>query len=188
MGDVEIRIGLPLPMDVVTTLTRALSVLYPNGAFDQAKSAGGELVAVIPEEDRLSRDATKKALRASKSPTDDPESEGQLHELDEAGTVGLELPEVAKAQLAEICVAMLSTSDAPNYMEIPVRTADGTQYAVAACRGMKQTPHALRMEAEQALAEARAKLAAVESRIMIFPKGWPASAMAKEIRAILSAE
>lgn len=170
MGDVEVRIGLPLPLDVASTITRAFATLWPGGHFDQKRSPSGrEMVAVIGDDDRMTR-ATKKNLAAAKVHSEDVTLEGLLVAWDPDGSLGLTLPEVARERLAEICVALLSNSDAPNYLETPVEAPDGTRYAVAACRSMGQTPHELRLKAERerdaALAEVeqlRAELAEVRS-------------------------
>jgi hypothetical protein len=157
--EVEVRIGLPLPMDVASTIVRAFAILWPDGHFDQKRSpSGSEMVAVISADDRMTR-ATKKKLAAAKVNSEDVSLEGLLAAWDPDGSLGLTLPQVANERLADICVAMLSTADAPNYLETPVRTPDGHRYAVAACRSVGQTPHALRMKAEK---ERDAALAEVE--------------------------
>lgn len=157
--EVEVRIGLPLPMDVATSIVRAFAVLWPEGHFDQKRSPSGhEMVAVISDADRMTK-ATKKRIAAAKANSEDTSLEGLLASWDPDGSLGLTLPQVANERLAEICVAMLSVADAPNYLETPVRTPDGQRYAVAACRSMGQTPHALRMKAEK---ERDAALAEVE--------------------------
>lgn len=184
MADIEVRIGLPLPMDVVTTITRAFAVLWPDGMFDQSRSPGGrELVAVITDEDRMTA-ATKKALAKAKANSEDVTLEGLLAAWNSEG-MSLSLPEVANIRLAEICVAMLSTSEAVNYLETPVTTKDGQRYAVAACRSIGQTPHQLRMDAERHLGEARDKLAAIEAVIGRRTRDRKDAEFAREARAIL---
>lgn len=155
--EVEIRIGLPLPMDVVGSLMHALAVMYPDGAIDAKRSRVGEMVAVIPDVSRYAK-VDDRELQAAKVTTDDPKMEGLLAQWDADG-MGISFPEYTRLRLSEICVAILSHEEAPNYLEWPVTAPDGQRYAVAACRSMGQTPHALRMQAEQ---ERDAALAEVE--------------------------
>lgn len=187
MAEVEVRIGLPLPMDVAGTITRAFAVLWPDGKFDQSRSPSGrEMVAVITDSDRMTN-ATKKAIAKAKMNSEDVTLEGLLVAWDPDGTLGLTLPQVAQERLVEICVAMLSASEAPNYLECPVTTPDGQRYAVAACRSTKQTPHELRMEAERQLAEAQAKLAAIREVCGGKTRDRGDVDFAREVRKILDA-
>lgn len=183
--EVEVRIGLPLPMDVAGTITRAFAILWPDGKFDQSRSPSGrEMVAVITDADRMTT-ATKRAIAKAKMNSEDVTLEGLLVAWDPDGTLGLTLPQVAQERLAEICVAMLSTAEAPNYLEIPITAPGGKRYAVAACRSMEQTPHALRMEAERQLAEAQAKLAAIGEVCGGRTRDRADSRFSREVRKIL---
>lgn len=187
MADTEIRIGLPLPLDVVSTLSRVMCAVYPTAVIDPARGQGRELVVVIDEDARMPR-VSKKALAAAKVEIEDPAMEGSLASLDEGGAMGVVLPEVVREQLAAICIAMLADAEAPNYLEIPVTTADGTRYAVAACRGIKQTPHALRMDAEEHLGEARDKLAAIGEIVGRRTRDRKDAEFAREVASILNGD
>lgn len=155
--EVEIRIGLPLPLDVVTSIGNAICAMYPSARIKTDGGHVGDLVLVIDDELRRPR-VGKQKLAKAKVATDDPEMEGLLAQWNADG-MGISFPEYTRLRLAEICVAILEVEDAPNYLEIPVTAPDGKRYAVAACRSKEQTPHALRMKAEQ---ERDAALAEVE--------------------------
>lgn len=155
--EVEIRIGLPLPLDVVTSVGNAICAMYPSARIKTDTRHVGDMVLVIDDEQRLPR-VGKQKLAKSKVTTDDPKMEGLLAQWDADG-MGISFPEYTRLRLAEICVSILENDAAPNYLEWPVRAPDGRRYVVAACRSMGQTPHALRMKAEQ---ERDAALAEVE--------------------------
>jgi len=186
MDDVEVRVGLPLPLDVMTTIWQAFAVLWPGARVDTRRGTPQDLIVVIPDGERMT-EPTRGALAAAKEYSEDTSLEGLLASMDPDGTIGLSLPQVANLKLAEICVAMLTASEAVNYLETPVTTKDGQRFAVAACRSIKQTPHQLRMDAEKHLGEARDKLALIEAVIGQRTRDRKDSEFSREVRAILDA-
>lgn len=153
MRDVEVVVRLPLPLDVMGTITRLFGAAWPEAKLKMS-GRNGEVVFVIPDASRPRR-VGKKA--AKPEPVD--EHTADLLHWDERGPV-LSLPE----QVAHICRDALEDAfegnpTAENYIEFELTDAQGSRYALVFARTVDQTPHALRAEAEL-----RAQLAENEAR------------------------
>jgi hypothetical protein len=156
MAETPIRLGLPLPLDVVISLTNAIGAMYPSAKI-KTNSGYEEMVIVIDDDQRRPR-VGKKKLAAAKNTSEDPANEQDVLAWDDDHLV-TSTPEELSLYLGGACAHLLASNEsAVNYMEMQV-TYKGKPYVVAACRSKGQTPHALRMKAEQ---ERDAALAEVE--------------------------
>lgn len=119
MGETtEVKIALPLPMDVASTLIQIIGTAYPN---TQMKTDSGRyLELVIDEDDRFKNKTSKKRILAAKQFIED-EQNAQLTEL-RNGQPSVSTPEWI-AQSVGFMVERLfeETPDAENYFQMDVR-------------------------------------------------------------------
>ncbi len=174
-GRTEVRIGLPLPIDVASSIGNAVDAMYPGTSIDTT-APRDTLTLLLPEGSRRPKRLSKKALAALKQ--DQPEeAEDVLFDgfgSDEEGVTARVLaPQEATAHLAVLVRAMFrGQPEGTNYLEAEVSDrADGTRYVVIGCRSPERTPNALRQQAEQRATAAeqerdalRASIAAVLAR------------------------
>ncbi len=159
----KIEIGLPLPIDVASTLMSTISVVYP-GAMIRTDGRDRTITMTIPNTGRRATIPKRKVKAALV--TADENAEANLHnvgEVDGQLSVDLGLPEAMSLELAHIAAGMLSAEGTVNYLEAECRDGDGNRYVVCAARSQGQTPHALRLAAEKRAEMAEARLAEMES-------------------------
>lgn len=155
MTETPIRIGLPLPFDVVASLSYAFDAMYPDSKI-KTSAHPGEMVILIDDEHRRPR-VGKKKLRDAKVTAEAGIADVQVLGWED-DHLALSTPEELSLMLAAPCAHLIAAfEDAVNYVELEVEH-DGNRYTVAACRSRGQTPHALRMKAEQERDEARAEV------------------------------
>lgn len=151
-----IRINAPLPLDVASTLIRAVGALYP-GATVGTPGDGEALVLEIPDSDRGIDDAVLAEITALKE-----SAEAATADFDILHADGSDMRTTAAAWLAQVLIpaarAFLHATGAENYVEQEVRLdveGSGGGYVFSVARSPEQTPHALRLKAERELAELR---------------------------------
>lgn len=137
--------------DVMATLCQVISLAYPDAMMGPGDPIRGGFSLRIPRGGRKPR-VTKKSAQAATVHADDSDG-GRIVGMGEDGSIGLILPKDASAALAEFAFTVLDSSDATNYVEIPVTHNDGRRFVVIAAWTPKQTPHQLRMAAEAQLAK-----------------------------------
>lgn len=147
----DIRIELPLPMDVTATLLNVIGLTYP-GAVIKAGSGqrhlDSRLVLSIPDKDRH-RSAKKAEKYAQVKAHLEADADATITELGPGG-LSMGLPEY----MSRLLVAMVRAQfdrfpDAPNYLESSVYDPQNhARYVVICARSDEQTPHALREKAE----------------------------------------
>lgn len=158
MTETPIQIALPLPLDIVISLSQAIDAMYPGAKITTPDGTDrphqGSFVVVVDDNHRRKRVSTKK-LAATKA---EPGTEDMKVQALDPQHLALSTPDELGLLLSGPCVHLLAAfEDAVNYVEVEVER--GTErYVVAACRSRGQTPHALRRKAEQERDEARAEV------------------------------
>lgn len=151
---VELRIELPLPIDITGTLINIIGLTWPgamikNGASGSGWRSDNRLVLEIPDEQR--HKSPKKAEKYAKRKSQlDADTEATINKLG-PNAVSMGLPE----HLASIFLAMAKTwleayPDAKNYMETKIYDRETYKsWVFTVARSEKQTPHQLRQDAMQ---------------------------------------
>lgn len=144
VADTVVAIDLPLPLDVTSSLMRAIGDMYPGA---QVRSDGDrhKLTIMIPDSDRR-RDDVDGEPTTTPAPTP-ADVDAFLASIDD-GTFGVSGTEWLARVLVHLASGALDRPDADNYVELTLADSD-LAYAVALCRSTSQTPHALRMAAEE---------------------------------------
>jgi hypothetical protein len=148
---VEIRIGLPLPIDITGTLINIIGLTWPGTAVKNSHAKWRheeQLVLEIPDADRHKSPKEAQRYAAVKQHLD-AEADACITALGPAG-VSVGVPE----HLARVLVTLAKSwfehyPDAENYLESTVYDPDSRQrfvFYVAKSKG--QTPHELRLAAE----------------------------------------
>ena len=160
MSDRRIRIRQPLPLDVAGNLIKAIGTMYPDAQIVLSEH-GPDLVIDLGT--RTARHSKKRI--AAEMDDGEPVDAGFSFTPD---GVKVSTPQEATLALAEWAYIMLTAhEDAFNYVEQTVTLpADGDREAkrllLTACWSKGQTPHALRMAAEERAEKAEARLRELE--------------------------
>lgn len=155
-----IAFNLPLPMDVVVTLTSAIGVLYPEAMMDATGARPNQITMQIPHDSRCRSKTAAAKIRAAKAHLED-EHEVLMRSFGPGNQMGADLPlYMADTLIAGARAAFAENPDAPNYVEYTfVDKRDSREYVVTVGRRDGQTPHQLRRQAEAERDIARAALA-----------------------------
>lgn len=153
---VDIKIATPLPSSVLLTLGALLDAAYPGAelATNDEPYRNQVIFRVDNAQRQTVDDATAADLRVE--PGDD--------DLDimALGPEGVQTitPEIIGASFLPVIKAAFERNpDAANYLEFTLLDPEGRhRYLLTFCRSAQQTPHELRLKAEQELTEARAKI------------------------------
>lgn len=126
----EIRIKLPLPLDVAGALTTAIGTMWPDAKI----RASDDLLLLVPNRKpkRTSQRTLRDILAANLSDDNDPEA--HLAGWDEHGPkITLDNADEAWQQLAAWAFMVLTSSAAPNHVKQEVTAAlpDGTRRTFA---------------------------------------------------------
>lgn len=159
----ELRVKLPLPMDIAGTLMKIVGLTWPNTVIKDGSGEHGwrsehQLVFDIPDEDRHKspkKQAKYEATKQHLSPHD-----GELTKLG-PNNIGVSPVEHLATHWVNMAKQAFEVMDAPNYLEATVRdkTADGFQeYVFYVAKSKDQTPHALRLKAEKERDDLQAQL------------------------------
>lgn len=160
-----------LPIDVASTLGNLIDTAYPGTQLDLVDTRGAVLALRIPDAARGRRAPGKRRLLTGKVPATDPMTEAWttgFRQSEEGFDVGVIPPEgIAKAMCAGLAQGLDEALDEPaeNYLEWRLTDGEGTQYVVYGCRSPKQTPHALRKQAEERRDQAERELEAARHLI-----------------------
>lgn len=156
MPETEVKIDLPLPMDVAATLMQIIGTAYPSAML--RTDSGRQMVLVIDDEERFKSKASKKRILAAKKCLED-EREEMLTEL-RNGSPGVSTPEWIAQSVGFMAERLFDEyPDAENYFEMDVRNPDtGRKFVVTVAKSERQLPTAL-------LERAKADVARLESRI-----------------------
>lgn len=146
----DIAIQLPLPMSVSATLMNLVGAAWPDAEMvnnkDGILTGGRHMVLRVP--DRPARTPEPDAIAAAivEPGTDDVD----LLELGPQG-ISISRPQQMSAMMLQVMIESFAENpDAVNYLENKVRDPDtGNEYVLIFARSSGQTPHELRMAAEQ---------------------------------------
>lgn len=171
---VDVRIELPLPVDISVTLLRIIGLTWPGTMIKDGKGewrSDSRLVVAIPKSER--HKSPKKAEKYAKVKAHlDGWADTVLNDLGPSGA-GFGLPEHMVELLIGMCRMQFEMyPDAENYTEAEVYDRENhTRYVVICARSEDQTPHALRRQAEAERDELRAEVerlrAALDGRHII---------------------
>lgn len=160
----EIRVALPLPLDIAGHLMNAVGALWSDATVDT--TVGNALVFQIPDTNRfLEREEQPVINPAEPIPFNTPEP--VMHGWSENGVL-VSQPELTETLLA-ICQAMFEATPAENYLEMTVKepfntlTGERDEWKVILVKPNGKTPHELRLEAEERARDAEIALAALMS-------------------------
>lgn len=153
---VDIKIATPLPSSVLLTLANLVDAAWPGSSWvtndDQHTN---QVVFRVNNAVRQAISADDAADLRKEAAEDDVIFTGVGPE----GVSVLTPLEVSANLLPLIKTTFAGYEDATNYLEMPVRDpSDGRVYLLTFCRSAQQTPHELRMAAEQQLADARQRI------------------------------
>lgn len=143
-AETSVRIALPLPLDLASSIMRALGTMYPNATVANDPT---ELVFHVPDGDRFSEldEDAMASLRRT------PAAVGATLEAIDAGTFRLSAPEYIGNLLGGLAIRSLDGAQAPNYLVI--RLSNGGQtFDIVVCRPGRPGPHEL-LEAAEARTE-----------------------------------
>lgn len=150
----DIRIDGPLPASVVGTLIKLIGAAWPDAMMADPGRGGGLLFKVRGKAKKVK----KKNLKQLKMK---PIEDDTL--VNTAGPDGISVapPEVLAAAMLDGARAAFSEyPDAENYLEsVVIDREENKRYVMIFARSKEQTPHELRMAAEQKLTTARADVA-----------------------------
>jgi hypothetical protein len=152
----DIKVATPLKSSVLLTLGNLIDAAWP----------GSQLVT---NEDPFTKQVIFRIENAARVDVEDEDAADMRVESDEFDLDILALgPEGVKTLTPEfigsnflpvIKAAFEQNPEAENYLEFTLNDPEDHQrYLLTFCRSAQQTPHELRMRAEQALVEARAKI------------------------------
>ena len=171
---VDVRIELPLPMDITATLLQVIGLTWPGTMIKDGKGqwrSDNRLVLAIPESER--HKSPKKAEKYAKAKAHlDANADSTVNHLGPSGA-GFGLPAYVSELLVGMCRAQFEHfHDAENYVESEVYDRENhTRYVVICARSAEQTPHALRQQAEAERDQLRAEVdrlrAALDDRKII---------------------
>lgn len=151
---IDIKVATPLPSNVVMTLVALVDAAWPGSqlAVNEDRSTHQVIFRIDNAARRHVDDADAAALRV------DPNGI-EVTSLGPDG-VGVITPvEITASLLPAIQAAFEKFPDAENYLEMQIDDpSDGHRYILTFARSQGQTPHALRLRAEQDLEDARGRI------------------------------
>jgi hypothetical protein len=153
---VDIKIGTPLRSNILLTLGNLIEAVWP----------GAQLVT---NEDKFTKQVIFRIDPAARTDVDDDAAADMFVEPDEfdvdvlaMGPEGIQTltPEIIGANfLPVIKEAFEQNPEAENYLEFTlIDKEEHHRYLLTFCRSAQQTPHELRLAAEQELEDARGKI------------------------------
>lgn len=162
-SDLRLKIGLPLPLDMVVTLTSLIGAAYPGAAVETSNDAYTDRMVIrIPDgERRKPKRLTKAQIKAAMAEPAEADEEASLTGFHDDG-ITTDLPEVVAMELCSLMHQLFEHNpEAVNYLEMTIHDRDDPSrtWLATYCRSPQQTPHELRRKAEAERDEALAKLA-----------------------------
>lgn len=182
---VEIRIAGPLPADVMVTLTKLIGAAWPDAAM--VNSSGSAAVFLVEPVQGLDLDEGK--LREALTPAG-PGSPLAINSVGPEGICAAAPIDVAQALVPVIKAAFEEFPDAENYLEFGFTDpVSRDRYVLLFCRSARQTPHALRLQAEAKLLSARSdahrESAAAVQHLLGTPVNGPSNTFEAGVKAAL---
>lgn len=160
--------GESIPLEVVSSLLRAVGTMYPGATMGPGRGFGGR-------SDGFSLRLPLAEIQAGPAvaPEAVPGADDTVPEQDRVGLIGWDgeclsvtTPAEAAQALAQWAVLLLSAyPEAENYVEQQVITPEERHLAIAACWSKSQTPHQLRLAAEQRADRLQAELDQLRAQI-----------------------
>jgi hypothetical protein len=156
----RVAVQYPVPLELAANLTKAIGIMYPDATIRTDDPRSGTCM-VFDLGGRKGR-SSKKALLEDMADETDADLLGFGDGVMKVGT-----PQEATANLAYWAQIMLSVSpEALNYVEQTVTDPEsGRVYCVTACWSKEQTPHELRMAAEERATRAEARVVELEAAL-----------------------
>lgn len=149
VGPTTLRIALPLPLDVVASVTAALGVLYPDAVID---TTGGsdELVFRFPHDSRCRTKTSAAKIRSAKTYLQE-ETEAMVLGFAPDGSFRTEAPRYLAATVAAAARAAFEDEPAAeNFLEFKVHDEEtGQCFVVTARRSAGKDPAELLAEARE---------------------------------------
>lgn len=152
-NDVEIRIELPLPLDISATLIQIIGLTYPgavmkNGQGDHRWRSESRLVIGIPESERHHSPKSAERYRKKRKKLN-ADADGLLTEMRTSGA-SFGLPE----HLARVLLAMgkswVNENEGENYVEATIYDKEThKRWVFYIARSEQQTPHEIRQKIEK---------------------------------------
>lgn len=154
----EIRIGLPLPMDITGTLLKVIGLTWPGAVIMNSDDPRHDrhIVVGIPAAQRH-RSAKAAGKYANRKEFLNANSDADITEMNAHG-VAFNWPEwLAKSWVAMAKQCWEKFPDAKNYLQSEILDRDDTKqrYVFYVAKSEGQTPHALREAAEKRLQAVR---------------------------------
>jgi hypothetical protein len=176
---IAVRIDLPLPTDVVSTLIKIVGLTYPRTMIsddhhtwkDDHHTWKHERQLVLKLDPR-DRHKNAKAMREYRKLRDN--ADGWVGWTTEVGPngIGIGPHELLAKMWVEMARESLKKFEAPNYIESKVYDPDDhTDYTFYVARSHEQTPHELRMEAEKRAEKAETRVAELEAELAQLKEG-----------------
>lgn len=164
---VEVRINLPLPFDIASTLIKVIGATWPGTLIKQGDSAWKterQLILEIPDKERHKDAKKRKRYHAEKQFAD--AFDGQLTELGPDG-VGLSPHQHLVALWVDLARQSFDMwPGASNYLESTASDKDtGERYVFWVAKSPSQTPHELRKRADARVAELEAEVARLKAQL-----------------------
>lgn len=153
---IDIKVATPLPSSVLLTLGSLLEAAYPGAllATNDEPYRNQVIFRVDNAQRQAVDDATAAELRVEPG-----EDDLDIIALGPEGIQTVTPEIIGSSFLPVIKAAFEKNPDAANYLEFTLNDKEDHQrYLLTFCRSAQQTPHELRMKAEQELTEARAKI------------------------------
>ena len=154
-----------IPFDVTASLVQAAGAMYPGTTMGAGRQTFGRVDGFsmrIPAADRRAGRAAPPDSVARIEPDPDDRSCG-VTGFDGA-TLSCSTPPQASQQLARWAHTLLADNEAVNYVEQAAYLPDGRRLVVTACWSETQTPHELRVAAEQRAEQAETQFRALLSQ------------------------
>lgn len=151
LDDTLVELALPLPADVLVTLTRLIGLAYNDVMIETTGRRPDHMSLRIPHDSRCRTRTSAKKIRAAKEHLED-EHEAILKRFGPGGEMSLIAPQhLASTLIAGARTIFSDNPDAENYIEYDVYDKEDHQpYLVTVARGKNRTPHQLRLAADEA--------------------------------------
>ncbi|GAB3283626.1 hypothetical protein GCM10027449_26830 [Sinomonas notoginsengisoli] len=185
----DIKVETPLPQSILMTLGNLIDAAWPESMLALNEDPWKKQVIFRIDTARRTEVAPQDAAALRQDPDED---DLQVTGLGPDGATVITPQEIAAAFVPAVKAAFEEFPDAENYLEMPLRDPeDGHRYLLTFCRSAEQTPHELRMAAEQNLERARedAHRDAVQAvqGLLRRPRGPRADTFQDGVRAALDA-
>lgn len=163
---VEVRIDLPLPTDVVSTIVKMFGLTYPRTMLTDDGHTWGHERCLVLKIDPRDRHKNAKAMKKYREIRDN--ADGWIGWTTELGPngVGIGPHEALTQSWVQMAKESFKIFDAPNYLEQEAwDSEDNTHYVFYVAKAKDKTPHKLREEADKRAEKAEARVAELEAEL-----------------------